>query len=178
MTSLNSVNVTRVLTVLLMSVVMGGIFLLPAQVHADEPAQPARPAVPERIAAESEGTIEVIVPEDVLETIMNGPVIPKRGGNSQNNVHKKGRANGWRIVIYSGPLSGISEGKRRQGMVLGRFSKYRGQVYTGGSAQNTQIMIGNFRTNAEANAACAELIRAIPQLRNVARSVPAQIIVR
>lgn len=148
---------------------------MPVPVHADEPATPN---VPERIASESEGTIEVIIPEDVLETIMNGPVLPKKGSNSNRNVHKKGRANGWRVVIYSGPLSRIAEGKRLQSMVLGRFSKYRGQVYSGGSAQNTQITVGNFRTQAEANRACTELKRAIPQLRNVARAVPAHIIVR
>lgn len=154
------------------------MMLIPLSAQADEPSQPELPALPERIAAESEGMIEVILPEDVLENIMNGPVIPKKGGNTQQNKHVRGRANGWRIVIYSGPLSKIAEGKRRQGMVLGRFSRYRGQVYTSGSAQNTQITIGNFRTQAEANSACAELKNAIPQLRNVARAVPAQIIVR
>lgn len=163
---------------LLTAVVVAGVALMPVSARADEPEQPETPSVPERIASESEGMIEVIIPQDVLETIMNGPVLPKKGSNANRNVHKKGRANGWRIVIYSGPLSRIANGKRLQSMVLGRFSKYRGQVYTGGSAQNTQITIGNFRTQAEANRACGELKRAIPQLRNVARAVPAQIIVR
>ncbi len=175
MASLNNVKANRVLTVLLTAIVVAGMAFMPVPVHADEPATPN---VPERIASESEGTIEVIIPEDVLETIMNGPVLPKKGSTSNRNVHKKGRANGWRVVIYSGPLSRIAEGKRLRSMVLGRFSKYRGQVYSGGSAQNTQITVGNFRTQAEANRACTELKRAIPQLRNVARAVPAHIIVR
>lgn len=171
-------DVKRVLTILLTAVVAVGVALMPVPARADEPVRPVEPTVPERIASGSEGMIEVIVSRDVLETIMNGPVLPKKGGNANRNVHKKGRANGWRIVIYSGPLSGIAKGKRLQSMVLGRFSRYRGQVYSGGSAQNTQITIGNFRTQAEANRACTELKTAIPQLRNVARAVPAQIIVR
>ena len=90
------------------------------------------------------------------------------------------KMSGFRIQVFSDGRNQHSlerRAKARGNAIAARFPKYRGQVYTSSSSPNWYTRIGNFRTQAEAQAAIAELKRAFPQFASEMRVVKSQIVV-
>lgn len=134
----------------------------------------------ERIVEESEGTVEIDIPEDILKELLKEEqkVAPK----TQKNTLRPGinKVDGFRIQIFSDgshQSSLESRARARGNAVVAKFPKYRGQVYSFSSSPNWYTRIGNFKTSAEASAALAELKRAFPQFANEMRVVRSQIVV-
>ncbi|MCM1377305.1 MAG: SPOR domain-containing protein [Clostridium sp.] len=134
-----------------------------------------------RIEEESGGNIIFEIPENIESKIFSVPTAPKkivhtpaqRGGR-----HGVSKQNGFRIQVFN---DGRNQGslqaraKARGNAIVSRFPKYRGQVYTFSSAPNWFTRVGNFRTQAEANSAMAELKRAFPQFASEMRVVKCQV---
>ncbi len=145
------------------------------------PTTTATPTVPELIATESEGAVEVTIPENLLNTIMQGVTPPKRTVQQKPHEPKKGRRTGYRIQVFSdgrNPSTLQARARARGNVILARFPKYRGQVYSFSSSPNWFTRIGNFTTLSEANAALTELKRAFPAFAAEMRTVKCQIILR
>ena len=90
------------------------------------------------------------------------------------------KLDGFRIQVFSdGSNQRTLEARARArgNAIVAKFPKYRGQVYSYSSAPNWYTRIGNFRTQAEASAALAELKSAFPSLRTEMRIVKSQIII-
>lgn len=140
------------------------------------------PSVPEIIYDETGGAVEVEVPADILQLIMQGVTPPRRHtAPVKPRTHLTGRHQGYRIQVFSdgrNPSTLQARARARGNSILGRFPKYRGQVYTFSRSPNWFTQIGNFATQAEANAALAELKRAFPAFAGEMRTVRCQVILR
>lgn len=132
----------------------------------------------ERIQTESNGNIIIDIPQNILELIL------------QQSSHKKdasqevrpgvNKLSGFRIQVFSDGRNQHTleaRAKARGSAILAKFPKYKGQVYTYSSSPNWYTRIGNFKTNAEANAALTELKRAFPNYASDMRVVKSQIVV-
>ncbi|MDE7381960.1 MAG: SPOR domain-containing protein [Muribaculaceae bacterium] len=134
----------------------------------------------ERIVEESEGNIEIDIPESIMERLLTKPTAPKKGGNSNVGPRKPGikKQQGYRVQVFS---DGRNQGslqaraKARGNAIASKFPKYRGQVYTFSSAPNWYTRVGNFESQSEANNAMAELKRAFPSFAGEMRVVKSQI---
>lgn len=162
------------------------MLLIPAEAMADndENRQSATNSVIQRIVTESEGNIDIEIPEDLMDVIFP----PVRSGNNNAPKKKAVKANvihsgvnklsGYRVQVFSqghNQASVQARAKARASAVVARFPKYRGQVYTYSSAPNWYTRVGNFQTSAEASRALAELKRAFPQYAGEMRLVKCQI---
>lgn len=133
----------------------------------------------EKIKISSGGEIEVDIPEDLLEKICADPLQTKKTTNN-SSARTTGRMNGFRIQVFSDGRNQHTleaRAKARGNAILAKFPKYRGQVYTNSSSPNWYTRIGNFRTNAEAQAALDELKRAFPQYSSEMRIVKSKVII-
>lgn len=133
----------------------------------------------EKIEEESNGNIEIEISDDVLDLLIPDKKAAstaknKPGGQVQTPTGKQG----WRIQIFSDGRNQNTlqnRARARANAVTARFPKYRNQVYSFSKAPNWYTRIGNFKTQAEANAALAELRRAFPQFAAEMRVVKSQI---
>lgn len=131
----------------------------------------------EKIMEESNGNIVIDIPASILELIIESPT-----GKRVNTELKAGinKIAGYRIQVFSDGRNQStleSRARARGNMILSRFPKYKGQIYTFSSSPNWFTRIGNFRTSAEANSALTELKKAFPNLSSEMRVVKSQIVV-
>lgn len=130
----------------------------------------------EKIMQESDGKINIDIPESILEGILQSQT-GKKGNELKSGINK---ISGFRIQVFSDGRNQNtleSRAKARGNVILSRFPKYKGQVYTFSSSPNWYTRIGNFRTQAEANSALTELKKAFPGFASEMRVVKSQIIV-
>ena len=131
----------------------------------------------EKIMQESNGKIVIDIPEPILENILQTPTGKKSNADLKTGINKIA---GYRIQVFSdgrNQSSLESRARARGNMILSKFPKYKGQVYTFSSSPNWFTRIGNFRTAAEANSALTELKKAFPNLSSEMRVVKSQIVV-
>ena len=160
-------------------------FFCAASGRAQEPMTEESQSNPiqEAIAHTSVGTVNVEIPQELLEIIINGAPRVSTPHNQGNKPRKatSGKMQGYRIQVFADGRNPSTLGARaraRGNAIVARFPKYRGQVYTFSTTPNWYTRIGNFRTAAEANAALAELKRAFPAFASEMRTVQCTVIVR
>lgn len=134
-----------------------------------------------RITEASDGHITIDIPQDILRQIFLDNGAERKRVQTQPSL-KPGinKLDGFRIQVFSdGSNQRTLEARARArgNAIVAKFPKYRGQVYSYSSAPNWYTRIGNFRTQAEASAALAELKSAFPSLRTEMRIVKSQIII-
>ena len=135
----------------------------------------------ERIIESSEGNVEIDIPESILQLILTPPEPAKKKGERTDNL-KKGlnKLSGYRIQVFSDGRNQQSleaRAKARGNAVLAKFPKYRGQVYSFSKSPSWYTRVGNFRTEAEASKALAELKRAFPKFAGEMRVVRCEIVI-
>lgn len=149
-------------------------------VKAEETTAAAAPPNPLIELLDSETSIyEYDIPDDILKNLVTAPNALKRPGSvvtstssgktsSAPTVKKKvtpGKMDGYRVQVFSdgrNPQTLQTRAKARGNAIVAKFPKYRGQIYSFSSSPNWYTRVGNFRTQAEASAALAELRRAFP----------------
>ena len=109
-------------------------------------------------------------------------ILQSQTGKKINSDLKSGinKMSGYRIQVFSDGRNQNtleSRAKARGNVILSKFPKYKGQIYTFSSSPNWYTRIGNFRTQAEANSALTELKKAFPGFSSEMRVVKSQIIV-
>lgn len=135
------------------------------------------PNVVEKIEEESEGYITIDIPESILENILQTQTGKRANSDLKSGINKLA---GYRIQVFSDGRNQStleSRAKARGNMILSKFPKYKGQIYTYSSSPNWYTRIGNFRTASEANSALTELKKAFPNLSSEMRVVKSQIVV-
>lgn len=131
-------------------------------------------AVVENIESESEGFILIEDPDDLLDQLLANPEEKK----SHSSGNKSYQTTGYRIQVFSdgrNQHSLESRAKARGAAIVSKLPKYRGQVYSFSSSPNWYTRVGNFKTQAEANQALAELKRMFPQYASEMRVVKSKI---
>ncbi|MCH5234312.1 MAG: SPOR domain-containing protein [Muribaculaceae bacterium] len=131
----------------------------------------------EKIMEESNGNITIEIPPSILEPILQQSSGKKNGPDLKTGINKVA---GYRIQVFSDGRNQStleSRAKSRGNMILTKFPKYKGQIYTFSSSPNWYTRIGNFRTASEANSALTELKKAFPNLSSEMRVVKSQIVV-
>lgn len=136
------------------------------------------------IMESSEGNVEIIIEDELIDKILTPPTAHKRntpkGGGKQSLKPGLNRISGYRIQVFSdgrNQHSLESRARARGNAISAKFPKYRGQVYTFSSAPNWYTRVGNFRNAAEADDALAELRRSFPAFADEMRIVKCQIVV-
>lgn len=141
-------------------------------------AQNVDPVNPvEKIMEESGGNITIDIPAPILESILITQTGKKGGAELKSGINKVA---GYRIQVFSDGRNQStleSRAKARGNMILSKFPKYKGQIYTFSSSPNWFTRVGNFRTAAEANSALTELKKTFPGLASEMRVVKSQIVV-
>ena len=136
-----------------------------------------KPNPVEKIMVESNGNITIDIPATILESILQSPSGKKSDADLKTGINKIA---GYRIQVFSDGRNQStleSRAKARGNMILSKFPKYKGQIYTFSSSPNWYTRIGNFRTASEANSALTELKKAFPNLSSEMRVVKSQIVV-
>lgn len=129
------------------------------------------------IMEESNGNINIEMPPAILEAVLQNPGGKKPHAELKSGINKLA---GYRIQVFSDGRNQStleSRAKARGSLILSKFPKYKGQVYTYSSSPNWFTRIGNFRTAAEANSALTELKKAFPGIASEMRVVKSQIVV-
>ncbi len=151
-----------------------------AQTEEQQEAQTEDNNPIEKIVEESEGNVEIIMTDDLLELILATPKVgQQRSSSGQNSRHNAGKRMGYRIQVFSdghNPSSLQARAKARGSAISARLPKYRGQVYTYSNSPYWFTTVGNFATIGEANAALAELKRAFPAFSSEMRVVKSLIV--
>ena len=135
------------------------------------------------IMAESDGNVEIIIEDSLLERILQTPVGHSRKGKQRSGeVIRRGinKLSGYRIQVFGDGRNQHSleaRAKTRGSAIVARFPKYRGQIYTFSSSPNWFTRVGNFRTHTEAAAALSELKSAFPAFASEMRIVQSKIVV-
>lgn len=129
----------------------------------------------EKIMEDSNGNISIDISDQLLSIIMQNT------GSKAEPQLKKGinKFAGYRIQVFSdGRNQGTleSRAKARGNLVLSKFPKYKGQIYTYSSAPNWYTRVGNFRTSEEASKALDELRKAFPEISSEMRIVKSKIV--
>lgn len=135
------------------------------------------PNIVEKIMQDSEGNITIDIPSQILSTILQANTGRKSGADLKSGINKVA---GYRIQVFSDGRNQStleSRAKARGSMILSKFPKYKGQIYTFSSSPNWYTRVGNFRTSAEANSALTELKKAFPNFSSEMRVVKSQIVV-
>ncbi len=142
----------------------------------------AAPNVIQRIIDSSDGNVEILIDDDLMDKILTPPTSHKKASSGNRNTIKPGinKVSGYRIQVFSdgrNQHSLESRARARGNAITARFPKYRGQVYTFSSAPNWYTRVGNFQTASEASEALVELRRSFPSFADEMRVVKCQIIV-
>lgn len=139
-----------------------------------QPSESPNPV--EKIMEESDGKIIIDIPPAILKSILQ-PTVRKGHTDLKSGINKIA---GFRIQVFSDGRNQStleSRAKARGAMILSKFPKYKGQIYTFSSSPNWYTRVGNFRTSAEANSALTELKKAFPNFSSEMRVVKSQIVV-
>ena len=151
---------------------------LSAQTEAEETG--LVPTSIERIVEESGGNLQIDIPEDILDQILNDFESGRKNQQKESIRPGINRLQGYRIQVFSDGRNQHSletRAKARGNAIVAKFPKYRGQVYTFSSSPNWYTRIGNFRSEHEAAGALAELKRAFPSFAQEMRVVKSKIVV-
>lgn len=130
----------------------------------------------EKMQKESKGNVIIDIPENLLDLILHS----SKKEHSHEIKPGVNKLAGFRIQVFSDGRNQHTleaRAKARGSAILAKFPKYRGQIYTYSSSPNWYTRVGNFRTNAEANAALTELKKAFPNYSSEMRVVKSQIVV-
>lgn len=130
----------------------------------------------EKIQTESNGNVIIDIPSNLLDLMLQS----SKKEQIHEIKHGVNKLSGFRIQVFSDGRNQHTleaRAKARGSAILAKFPKYRGQIYTYSSSPNWYTRVGNFRTNAEANAALSELKRAFPNYSSEMRVVKSQIVV-
>lgn len=133
--------------------------------------------VVEKIMTESDGNIHIDIPAPILNSILQDQTGRKGHSDLKAGINKMA---GYRIQVFSDGRNQNtleSRAKARGNMILSKFPKYKGQIYTFSSSPNWFTRVGNFRTSAEANSALTELKKAFPNFSSEMRVVKSQIVI-
>ena len=131
------------------------------------------------IMNESNGNILIDIPDYLLPSILKNEGVEK-GSNKINLKTGVNRLNGYRIQVFMDGRNQNtleSRAKARGNLILSRFPKYTGQIYTYSKSPNWYCRVGNFMTTEEANEALTELKKAFPNYSGEMRIVRSPIIV-
>lgn len=137
-------------------------------------------AVIDRIESAHSGQLTIEIPDNILQYLLTDPGSTKKTTGTPALRPGVNRIAGYRIQVFSdGRNQSSLEGraKARGSAIVAKFPKYRGQVYTHSSAPNWYTRVGNFRTQAEATSALAELKRAFPAFASEMRVVKSNVII-
>lgn len=150
-----------------------------AQSKADSP-DVNYASVMREIIEQEEAIANYDIPEDILSNLGMSPGQLKRPGTGAKKPVKKAvnNINGYRIQVFSdgrNPATLQSRARARGNMIVSKFPKYRGQIYSFSASPNWYTRVGNFQTSEEANKALAELKRAFPAFAAEMRVVKSQI---
>lgn len=138
-----------------------------------------KPNVVEIIMEESNGNIIIEIPETILPSILQNPSNGNVNGKKTNLKTGVNRMTGYRIQVFmdgDNQATLESRARSRANIVLSRFPKYRGQVYTFSNSPNWYCRVGNFQTAEEATNAMAELKKAFPNFSREMRIVKSPIV--
>lgn len=172
----------------MIAVVVAMLIALPgyAQIEASgiEPEnheEQGEPNIIERIIEDSDGNVNIIIDDELTEKILQAPKGHKKQGPITQRIRPGiNKISGYRIQVFADGRNQHSleaRAKARGTAISAKFPKYRGQIYTFSSSPNWYTRVGNFRTQAEANAALAELRSSFPAFANEMRVVKCQIVV-
>lgn len=134
----------------------------------------------EKIELESDGRIEIVIPEKIMHSILTDFETGKKQAPKTSSHAGVGKSQGYRIQVFSdgrNQHSLESRAKARGNAIVARFPKYRGQVYTFSSSPNWYTRIGNFKSSQEAERALAELKAAFPTFSQEMRVVKSKILI-
>ena len=127
----------------------------------------------ERIEEESNGLITISIPNEVYELVTE---------SNQETLNKRNHKTvGYRIQVFSDGRNQHSleaRANERGNIIVARFPKYKGEVYTFSKVPNWYTRIGNFETITEANEALKELKKTFPGFANEMRTVKSYIVVK
>lgn len=135
----------------------------------------------EEIEEQSDGRINIEVPSDILNYIINGSVTAPKPVAPRHQSTSKGRRQGFRIQVFSDGRNQTTleaRARARGNAIVAKFPKYRGQVYSFSKSPNWYTRVGNFATAHEANAALAELKRAFPGFATEMRTVRCEVFIK
>lgn len=166
---------------ILISLTLAGSLLLPAaaQSPSEQPEESSQTNVFEKIEEESAGNVSIDIPDNILRELLKEEQHTQRKPR-QDLKPGINKLAGFRIQVFGDGHNQHtleSRARARGNAVVAKFPKYRGQVYSYSSSPNWYTRVGNFRTQAEASAALAELKRAFPQYASEMRVVKSQIVV-
>lgn len=149
-------------------------------VAVTSPTNDEKENIVDRIVRESQGNVEINIPDNILTLIMTPPAGNKRQQSDQALRPGINKMDGFRIQVFSDGRNQSSleaRAKARGSAILAKFPKFRGQIYTFSSSPNWYTRVGNFRSQAEAAKALAELKRAFPAFASEMRVVKCKIVV-
>lgn len=167
---------TLIKSLVVVSFSMATTFIVPAQIIEPD----TKSGIIERIEEQSDGNVEIVIPENILRLILIEPESKKPAEHKDNIRPGINKLQGFRIQVFSdgrNQHSLESRAKARGSAIVAKFPKYRGQVYTYSSSPNWYTRIGNFRNQQEATSALQELKRAFPSFATEMRVVKSQIVI-
>lgn len=167
---------TLIKSLVIVSFSMATTFIVPAQIIEPD----TKSGIIERIEEQSDGNVEIVIPENILRLILIEPESKKTAEHKDNIRPGINKLQGFRIQVFSdgrNQHSLESRAKARGSAIVAKFPKYRGQVYTYSSSPNWYTRIGNFRNQQEATSALQELKRAFPSFATEMRVVKSQIVI-
>lgn len=159
--------------------ILATILTVAGSISLPAAAQSSDPDITERIEQASQGMVTIDIPDDILRQIMRED--ERRQQSDQPHIRPGiNKLQGFRIQVFSDGSNQRTleaRAKARGNAIVAKFPKYRGQVYSHSSSPNWYTRVGNFRTQAEASAALAELKRAFPSLSAEMRVVRSPIVI-
>lgn len=165
---------------LTLSIFIAGVSMTPAmaQSPAGNENNSAVENPVETIVESSMGNVTIDIPDNILLEILKEEKEPQhREDNLKPGINK---LTGFRVQVFGDGRNQNtleSRAKARGNAIVAKFPKYRGQIYSHSSSPNWYTRVGNFRTQAEASAALAELKKAFPQFSSEMRVVKSKIVV-
>ena len=169
----------RIRHIILTLTAAAGSLALPATAQSSSAAAvTAGNELIERIETAGNGMVDI--PSSLLYQIMRDDLDRKQTDDKQQIKPGINKIQGFRVQVFSDGSNQRTleaRAKARGSSIVAKFPKYRGQIYSHSSAPNWYTRVGNFRTQAEAQAALAELKRAFPSISSEMRVVRSQIIV-
>jgi hypothetical protein len=135
----------------------------------------------QKVEANSNGNLLINIPDDILNSILNGASEPAKQSSNTRPVRTSGKTSGYRIQVFSDGRNQTTleaRARARGSAIVAKFPKYRGQIYSFSKSPNWYTRVGNFSTAAEANAALQELKRAFPSFASEMRTVKCDIILK
>lgn len=124
------------------------------------------------VSIESDSVSTVTVPEALMERLRPHEGEPESSGETAKP--RNGMA-GWRVQVFSdnNPRTAKNEARAKEQTVAAKFPQYR--TYKRYQAPYWRLHVGDFRTQAEAQNAAAEMRRAFPAFSREIRIVKARI---